>query len=224
MLPPFEAVILDLDGLVLDTETTYWRAWQAAARASGFDLPAELFRRLSGQSIDQVASLLGDAFGPGFDFDHFHRLSSQLWHEWVAVHGIDTQPGYPRLMTLLRQKDIPFLLATNSERRYALRCLELADILEDFPDLVTRDEVTRGKPEPHIYLQAARRLSLPPGSCLAVEDSYPGLLSAYRAGVHPILVASPEALTPEMEQVASLHFPTLAELARAIEQPQADPA
>ncbi len=188
MLPPFRAVILDLDGLLLDTEPTYRRAWRQTAAELGFDFTEDLARRLEGQSIDAVARILSDAFGPGFDFETFHRLSARRWHQWVEAHGIPVKPGYGRLMEVLRRRRIPYLLATNSQRRYAVKCLTLAGIAADFPVIVSRDDVTAGKPEPEIYLRACETLALPPAQCLAVEDSLPGILAAHRAGTQPVLV------------------------------------
>ncbi len=217
MFPPFKAVILDLDGLILDTETTYWRAWRGAAEKLGFGLHPSLFQRLSGQSIDQVATILTAACGPDFDFPRFHELSTRFWNEWVEAHGIDVQPGYETLMAVLHVQGIPYLLATNSQRRYAERCLRLAGIFEDFPEIVSRDEVGRGKPAPDIYLQAADFLSLPASRCLAVEDSFPGILAAARANALPILIPNQGKVTPEMVDLTIARFSSLGELAEAID-------
>jgi len=219
MLPHFRAVVLDLDGLILDTEPTYRRAWRQTAAELGFDFTEAIARRLEGQSIDTIARILSDAFGPGFDFETFHRISARRWHQWVEVHGIPVKPGYGRLMTLLRRRRIPYLLATNSQRRYAVKCLTLAGIAADFPAIVSRDDVTAGKPAPEIYLRACEKLALPPARCLAVEDSFPGILAAHRAGTQPVLVADGNADSPgdvpENHLVA--RFSSLEQLAECIE-------
>ncbi len=217
MLPPFEAVILDLDGLILDTESTYWRAWQDAAGQLGFDLQAGLLRQLSGQSIDQVARILTSHFGGRFDFGQFHRLSSRLWHEWVTTHGIEILPGYDSLMEVLRRLEIPYLLATNSQCAYAENCLRLAGIADHFPQIVSRDDVGQGKPAPDIYLRAAETLSLPPRLCLAIEDSHPGILSASRAGAVPIWIPGPCRMPKAVNPPFQARFDRLDELATAIE-------
>jgi len=223
MLPAFDAVILDLDGLILDTESTYWRAWQSAAEGLGFELHPELFQKLSGQSIDQVARILTATFGDSFDFPRFHELSTQLWHDWVTTHGIDILPGYERFISILRQHGIPYLLATNSQRRYAEQCLRLAGIPDHFPEMISRDNVSQGKPAPDIYLRAAEALSLPPSRCLAIEDSYPGILSASRANTLPVWIPGLSAPAREMESLLTAHFDTLDELATAIEHRLVEP-
>lgn len=218
MLPMFRAVILDLDGLILDTEPTYHRAWQQTAAESGFEFTPELARRLEGQSIDNVARILSEAFGPDFDFETFHHLSAQRWHAWVETHGIAVKPGYRRLMAVLRRQQIPYLLATNSQRRYAVKCLVLAGIAADFPEIISRDDVTMGKPAPDIYLRACSKLGIPPSLCLAVEDSYPGILAAYRAGTKPVLIPDTNTAHGEMEKLPVARFPSLEQLAECIKE------
>ncbi|BCX88962.1 beta-phosphoglucomutase [Methylomarinovum tepidoasis] len=215
MLPPFRAVVLDLDGLLLDTEAGYLRAWRRTAAELGFELDDPLARRLSGQSIDRIAHILAEAFGPGFDFGRFQRLSAEHWRRQVEAEGIATRPGYGALMTALRRHEIPYLVATNSRRPYAEKCLALAGIRAEIPELVCRDEVEAGKPAPEIYLLACERLGQAPGDCLAVEDSHTGLLAAARAGAVPVLVPG-EYRPPEALQLAAHTFESLQQLADAI--------
>ncbi len=217
-LPPFKAVILDLDGLILDTESTYWRAWQEAAEQLGFELQPELLQQLSGQSIDQVNHILCSHFGRHFDFPEFHELSTRLWHQWVTHHGIGLQPGYDSLTAVLQRLDIPHLLATNSQRRYAEKCLQLAGIPDHFPEFISRDDVSLGKPAPDIYLRATEILSIPPEQCLAVEDSYPGILSASRARVLPVLIPGAGRMPKEVTALLEGRFDRLDELAEAMER------
>ncbi|BCX81707.1 beta-phosphoglucomutase [Methylomarinovum caldicuralii] len=215
MLPPFRAVVLDLDGLLLDTEAGYLRAWRQTAAALGFELDDPLARRLSGQSIDRIANILKEAFGPGFDFERFQRLSAEHWRRQVEAEGIATRPGYGALMAVLRQYAIPYLVATNSRRPYAEKCLELAGIKAEIPELVCRDEVESGKPAPEIYQLACARLGQAPGDCLAVEDSHTGLLAAARAGTRPVWIPG-EYRPPEELRLAAHTFESLQQLADAI--------
>lgn len=218
MLPPFKALILDLDGLVLDTEPTYGKAWQQAARELGFDLDDQLCRQLRGCHLEAVINRLQQTFGPNFDRTAFQQLSALHWHRWVEIHGIATKPGYRALMDRVKASRIPYALATNSQRQYAEKCMALAGILGDFPVSVTRDQVESGKPAPDIYCQAANRLGLPPNECLAVEDSGPGLLAAHRAGTKPVWIPDGIPLAPDIEALAVLRLPSLQALARLMDK------
>ncbi len=215
MLPPFRAVVLDLDGLLLDTEASYLRAWRRAAEDLGFALDDDLAVRLSGQAIDRIAQILQQTFGPRFDFDRFHRLSAAIWRRQVETEGIATRPGYAALMATLQHHGIPYLVATNSRRPYAQKCLALAGIEADVPGLVSRDEVEAGKPAPEIYQLACERLGQAPRDCLAVEDSHTGLLAAARAGTRPVWI--PAAHRPAAATgLAVAIFDTLEQLADAL--------
>jgi HAD superfamily hydrolase (TIGR01509 family) len=184
----FDAVIFDLDGLVLDTEPTYRLAWERAAQEMGFALDDAFFAGLSGcQGSDVEAALLARV-GSDFALPEFRRRSGEHWRSHVESHGIAVKAGAGRLLEHLRQSGLPFSLATNSRRQYAERCLHLAGLAGAFPLMVARDDVARGKPAPDVYLETARRLGLAPAACLVLEDSLPGLTAAYQAGMAPVLV------------------------------------
>ena len=126
-------------------------------------------------------------------------------------------------MAILRRYRIPYLLATNSQRRYAVKCLTLAGIAKDFPQIVSRDDVTEGKPAPDIYLQACSKLAIPPPLCLGVEDSHPGILAAYRAGTKPILIPAKTPTNSRIESLAVARFASLEQLAECIKEEAVQP-
>lgn len=215
-LPSFDAVLFDLDGLVLDTEPTYLYAWRKAAVEFGAKLDNSLGHRLFGQHADAVMQALQDLIGPSFERERFHVAASSYWHQYLNSHGVVCMPGLEKLLDSLAWRHIPYALATNSDAPYAKICLERAGIDDRFPIRVSRDQVQHGKPEPDLFLEAARRLSVDPGRCLVLEDSPTGLEAARRAGTMPVLVqARPvEAATLTL---AVAHFHSLEQIADAIE-------
>lgn len=216
MLPPYRAVILDLDGLILDTEPSYRRAWQQAAQALGFELEDAWLKKLSGLSIEAVEEALRQTLGPKFDPNRFRILSARYWEEWTARRGIPVKPGYHELRQVLCRLELPYALATNSHRPYAETCLQLAGIYRDFPLIVTRSEVKAGKPAPDVFLEAAKRLAWPPADCLAVEDSEAGLLAAHRAGMQPVWIPDAAPVAKTTTRLAAACFSSLNQLAQAL--------
>lgn len=188
MLPPFRAIILDLDGLVLDTETTYRLAWQRAAADLGFPLSDEFCRSLTGRHYDDVERALCAAWGERFSLSAFRDLASRHWRGQVSKSGIAVKPGFAELMQVLSDCRIGYCLATNSRRENTLQCLELAGIGDAFPHIVARDEVAAGKPAPDLFLAAAKRLQVSPAACLAAEDSDIGIEAAWRAGATALMI------------------------------------
>ncbi|MGR9051119.1 MAG: HAD family hydrolase [Gammaproteobacteria bacterium] len=198
-----EAVIFDLDGLVLDTEATYFSAWSEAAASMGYRLPEELYGALSGLHYQAVEQRLVDFFSPSFDLATFGRISAECWRRHVQREGIAVKKGFDVLLDLLKEYRIPFALATNSRSSNALECLALAGLCEVFPVMVARDHVEYGKPAPDLFLIAAARLGIPVRNCLVLEDSAIGVRAAVVAGAFTVFV--PSCLPADSQATALCH-------------------
>jgi HAD superfamily hydrolase (TIGR01509 family) len=215
LLPEFKAVIFDMDGLVLDSEATYVHAWRQAAIAFGTELEDGFVHGLFGNHADTVERALVEKIGAGFDLERFRKLAGQCWREHVQIHGIKPMPGVDGLLALLDEKRIPYALATNSDGPYASECLRLAGLAERFGLVLTRDQVAAGKPEPDLFLEAARRMNVAAAECVVLEDSAPGLEAARRAGSTAALVLARPA-SPALQALAELQFNSLNAVAEAI--------
>jgi beta-phosphoglucomutase len=216
-LPPFRAAILDMDGLVLDSESTYCHAWRLAAGELGFELSEEFCHSLFGRHADDVEKALRDALGEVFERERFHRSAERQWRRYLDAHGMDRMPGLEALLAVFRRRAIPYALATNSDGIYARECLKLSGVESDFPVIVTRDQVRRGKPAPDVFLEAAHRLNMPPELCLGLEDSETGLEAARAAGTITVLVQRREEVRLRLRDRARFDFASLGELAEWIE-------
>lgn len=208
-LKAFAAVIFDLDGLVLDSESTYQVAWQQAAAAMRCGLTDSFCRSLSGLSGPDVLQKLQQACGPDFDMATFNRLSGGFWRDFVNTHGIALKYGFSELLAYVVEQQLPYCLATNSSRVNALECLALAGIDGVFSVIVTRDDVQYGKPAPDIFHQAAQVMQVPIRQCLVLEDSPVGVLAARRAEATVLMVSSSDgsehdADIPGVPRVADL--------------------
>lgn len=217
-LPPFRAVVMDMDGLALDTEATYCAAWQNAASELGFDLALDFCQGLFGRHADDVKRALSEACGHQLDLHAFHASAERHWRASLETKGIAKMTGLDRLLRTLQARGLPYALATNSDQPYAHLCLHAAGALAQFPVVVTRDQVANGKPEPDVFLEAARRLGIPASNCLALEDSPTGLSACVGAGMIPVWIPprhSPANAVPT-ERIWVL--PALAALADHIER------
>ncbi len=215
-LPPFKAVIFDMDGLVLDSEPTYVFAWRQAAAEFAIQLEDGFMQSLFGCHADDVERALAEKIGAGFERERFLDLAARFWRSHVGVHGIAPMPGVEDLLAALDYQGIPYALATNSDSSYAAQCLRLARLESRFPLAVTRDQVAAGKPAPDLFLEAARRLGFAAVQCLVLEDSATGLLAARRAGAVPALVLARPA-PEDAKALAALSFRSLREVAERIQ-------
>jgi len=195
------AVVLDMDGLMLDTERLYKVAWQQASQELGFLLDDEMYLTLLGRPGDECEVDLVVRFGDEFPMRQFRARRRALWQKLVEDKGIPHKPGLFALLNLLRAHRLPVAIATSSNAERTEFSLRKAGLGERFEVVVTRDQVARGKPDPALYVEAARRLGQRPVDCMAIEDSDAGVLAACAAGMTTVCVPD---LKPPSEAVRRL--------------------
>lgn len=196
------AVVLDMDGLMLDTESIYKLAWQSAATDIGFDLDDDYYLTLVGQTNPACEAALLNRFGDHFPMNDFRDRWSLLWRTHVETSGIPTKPGLIELLSFLRERQIPTAVATSSDRDYARLSLRSAKLENWFDNVITGDQVVNGKPAPDIYIEAVRRLGVAAVNCVALEDSDAGVLAASAAGMITVMVPDLKAPSSQARDAA----------------------
>ncbi|MBS0517829.1 MAG: HAD family phosphatase [Proteobacteria bacterium] len=193
---PVEGVLFDMDGLLIDTEAVYVDALQAAARAVGREMPLDFCHSMIGIPGPICDGMIRDFYGPGFAFDAFAAHFDDHAHR-AFEEGVPVKPGAVALLDFLQARALPLAIATSSSQATVARHLGRAGLLDRFKAIATRDDVTRSKPHPDVYLEAARRIGVPAERCIAFEDSNVGLSAAHAAGTMAIMV--PDILPPTDE-------------------------
>lgn len=185
--PPIEAVIFDLDGLLVDSEPIWSRAYEKfLASKSLLDKP-EISDKFRGMGIRELIGLMKEHFELQGDTD-------ELVQEYRSVmYGLLLEPGNLHLMDgaedLLKklQHRYSLAIATSGHREeMARKVLKLLDTEHYFDQVISGDDVANGKPAPDVYLVSAEKLQFKPASCLVLEDSVNGVLSAKAAGMRVI--------------------------------------
>jgi len=206
---PVSAAILDMDGLMVDTEPLYKFAWQQAALELGYVVDDELYAQCVGLHTLACEALIVERHGAAFPLSQFRELWPDVWQRQVDQGGIQTKLGLDGLLEFIKRHGLPVAVATSSDATFVERTLRAAGLTGRFNAIVSGDEVARGKPEPDIYLEAARRLGVSPGDCVAFEDSEAGILAVNRAGMRGVLVphwpASSQARQAAFRIVETLH-------------------
>jgi HAD superfamily hydrolase (TIGR01509 family) len=212
--PPVIAVICDLDGLLFDSERRTRHAWQAAMRSLGHELDDGFYTTLIGRKIAISENMVAERFSVDV---HIFRAEWRGQHHQLVVSGrVPPRPGALELIAWLEQRQIPRAIATSSIRADAQRTL--GSVISCFPIVISGDQVTRGKPDPEIYLAAAAALGIAPDQCAALEDSEPGIAAAHAAGMRAMMV--PDLKQPSAETRAIAHgiYPSLVEARQEIER------
>jgi HAD superfamily hydrolase (TIGR01509 family) len=217
MMPPraIEAVVFDMDGLILDTETIYREVMMEAAGVHGAELPDAVFLAMVGLPADSSRLVALDHFGQNFPYEPWIDHVSELAHARLA-DGAPLKAGVVELLDRLDAIGLPRAIATSSSRAGVERHLRPAGLLDRFDAVIAAGDYAKGKPHPDPFLTAAARLGLKPELCLALEDSHNGVRAAHAAGMMTVMVPDLLPATDEMRALAMLVLGSLHEVAERL--------
>ena len=208
-----EAILIDMDGTLLDTEKVYLEASIAALNALGYDDGiVELCHAMIGIPGPDNERTLRNHFGDNFPLVEVNRLFAEKTVD-ILQAGMPLKPGVIALLDAIEAAGLPKAIVTSSSRSTAREHLRLAGIDHRFDAILTRDDVTRAKPHPDLYLLAASRLQTRAQACIAIEDSNPGVAAAHAAGAITLMVPD---IVPPTEQSRANAAAVLPDLDAAI--------
>jgi HAD superfamily hydrolase (TIGR01509 family) len=196
----YSAIAFDLDGVLINSEPLYRRAFINFLRERQREPEEILFTKMMGATGREAILICKEHYQFPDEPHELAAACSAHFRIVIEQEPIQLLPGSIELMERLTRNHIPYAVATSSGRPYAQRVLDRFGILDRLTFLLTGDDVQHGKPHPEIYLGAARRFGIDPGKMIVVEDSANGLRAAQAAGARCIVV--PHDLTP-LEHVES---------------------
>lgn len=216
MLPrPPAAVVLDMDGTLLDTESIYIRTFLETATALGFPLPESFLHSLVGLPGSEFQARLRAHLGEAFPYAE-HRQRYLARRTELLDQGIPIKPGALELIAHLEETRTPMAIATAATRVNAEENLRRSGLWDRFGVVLTRDDVAQSKPAPDLFLQAAAGIGIDPVLCLAVEDSHNGVRAAHAAGMMTVMVPDIVAATEEIQAMCVAVVESLHEVRRLV--------
>ncbi|MDB6140463.1 MAG: family hydrolase [Verrucomicrobiaceae bacterium] len=213
------ALIFDFDGLIIDTESAIYQAWQELYADHGHPLPVERWAQCVGTDFGAYnpKKELELLTGKDFDWHNEEALRTTRVHELLAT--FDALPGVREMLSEAKAAGIPCSIASSSPRSWIEPWLDQMKLREFFVNISSRDVVEKIKPAPDLFLHAAAKLGAQPEEVVIFEDSLNGLRAAQAAGMKCVVVPGPvtrhlhfEGAWQMHESLASL---TLAQLMRS---------
>jgi HAD superfamily hydrolase (TIGR01509 family) len=195
-----DAVVFDLDGVIVDSEARWDEARRAVTAEHGGTWRPEATRAMMGMSAPEWSRYLGDELGVRLAPEGVNAAVVAAMAEGYRG-DLPLLPGAVDAVRALADR-WPLGVASSANRELIELVLELAGIAAAFAAIVSSEEVARGKPAPDVYLEVARRLGVDPERCVAVEDSANGLRSAAAAAM--VVVAVPSARFPPGDDALAL--------------------
>jgi HAD superfamily hydrolase (TIGR01509 family) len=187
-------VVFDMDGTAFDTEQLFIDTWLHAAKIVDCPMTEEHLRNVIGINKVDSRIYLEKTLGSSFQIEKFIPHVRAYSADFIAKNGIDTKPGLYELLEFLTSSGYSIAMASSSDQANVQRNLDLTNTSKYFEHHVCGDMVTKGKPDPEIYLKSCELMQLDPSVCLALEDSPAGIQSALAAGMSAIFIPDLVAL------------------------------
>ena len=192
-----QGMIFDMDGLLFDTERVWDSLWPVCFEQLGLPLPPPSFysdgRGMSGKNAEVNIR----RYYPQADTRQIILTIRSLSEERFA-QGVPVKPGATELLAWLEAHGLPRIIASSSPRRIVELNLRTTGLARYFPSAVCGEDVRRSKPDPEVFLSAAKRLGLDIRHCLVLEDSFNGVRAGHASGAFTIMVPDLAQPTPEI--------------------------
>ena len=199
-----QAVIFDMDGVIFDSERLVIECWQVIAEKHNIPDIVEICMRVQGNNRQETGKRFREKYGNDFPYDTYKKEVTALFRERYGEGRLPLKPGVVEILQDLKQRCVPLALASSTRSDIVKLELEEARLLSFFDAVLGGDMAPRSKPEPDIFLAAAKVLGAITANCYVLEDSFNGIRAAHRAGMHPIMVPDMQQPDEEMRGLAEV--------------------
>jgi beta-phosphoglucomutase len=183
-------VIFDMDGVLVDSYTAHWESWRRLGREVGFEMTEQQFVVTFGRTSREVIAESWPHLAPSADqIAALDRRKEELFREILAA-DFPAMEGARELIDSLAAAGFVLALGSSGPPANVELVLDKLERREQFAAVVTGMDVTRGKPDPQVFLLAAERIAISPRHCLVVEDAPAGVAAARAAGMKCLGLAS----------------------------------
>lgn len=192
-----EAVIFDMDGTLFDTERIGYEFWKKALKRYGYVMNVKVYSSLAGRKRKESSKILAEIYGEDLPIAKIYEEKDKEFIKFLWENGVPVKKGVYELLEFLCERGYKIALATSSYRQKTIDLLDRAGIRDKFKAIICGEDVRNSKPDPEIFLKAAKQLKVDPKKCIVLEDSPVGVKAAYNGGMLAINI--PDLKKPDEE-------------------------
>jgi beta-phosphoglucomutase family hydrolase len=186
--------IFDWDGVVVDSSSHHEESWERLAKETGFTLPVGHFKKGFGMKNEFIIPNLLNWSSRLEEIQELSLRKEALYREILIEWGIRALPGVAECLGELSKRRIPCAIGSSTHRLNIDTILSVIGLENYFAAIVTAEDVSRGKPDPEVFLAAAGRIGVAPNRCVVFEDALVGIEAAHRGGMKVVAVATTNSI------------------------------
>ncbi len=192
-----KAIIFDMDGLMIDSERVTFECYQEILKGMNLTMDEEFYKTLLGKPLKGIYQRFYDVYGNDFPIEDVIKDVHALMAKRFETEGVPIKTGLKSLLEYLKENNYKTIVATSSNRDRVDTILSQAQITDYFDDSICGDEVTKGKPNPEVFLKSCQKLGVNVDEAIVLEDSEAGVQASYDAGIKVICI--PDMKYPEKQ-------------------------
>lgn len=186
-----------MDGLMIDSERVTFECYQEILKGMNLTMDEEFYKTLLGKPLKGIYQRFYDVYGNDFPIEDVIKDVHALMAKRFETEGVPIKTGLKSLLEYLKENNYKTIVATSSNRDRVDTILSQAQITDYFDDSICGDEVTKGKPNPEVFLKSCQKLGVNVDEAIVLEDSEAGIQASYDAGIKVICI--PDMKYPEKQ-------------------------
>ncbi|MDP2750002.1 MAG: HAD family phosphatase [Nanoarchaeota archaeon] len=183
-----KAIIFDMDGVLVDSTKYIWQSFNELVKKDGLHFDKNYIKHHLGRSLRDKLLLWEKEFGIKYDLDNFRKKSWQ--RQKSLMQNISPDKELVKLLKQAKKAGITMAVATSSNKQRTIYLLSKLKIRKYFDVIITSEDVSNHKPNPYVFIEAARKLKMEPRNCIVFEDAINGVQAAKNANMKVIALAT----------------------------------